>query len=80
MYAVSSSFVSNGHVFHDITVTRGHDVTTACYRFAAVNGESLMEFKHLMFEDPQYFNKSAETEFGMTLKDVMTIRKALRNL
>ena len=39
-----------------------------------------MEFKHLMHEDPQFFNKSVESEFALTLKDIMVFRKALRKL
>ena len=50
------------------------------FRFAAVNGESLMEFKHLMHEDPQFLNKSLESGLKLALDDVMAFRKALRKL
>ena len=55
-------------------------VTMTFFRFAAVNGEGLMEFKHLMHEDPQFFNKSLENQYKLAVNDVMTFRKALRKL
>ena len=50
------------------------------YRFAAVDGGLLMEYKYLMEEDPKRFNSAVDEKYSLTHTDFMEFKKALRKV